>query len=153
VIEGQPIDWDALAAIRAELGADFARIFGYFQEDGAKSVASIEDATRDRDAVALVRPAHTLKSEAFQFGATDLGLMAERIEQCARRAVEDRDFPLELTGHAVLLRPLFDAAMAALSPSAIPATPVRRAVVFGRKGATEPVASSGGDATSMRERT
>ena len=153
MIEGQPIDWDALAAIRAELGADFTRIFGYFQEDGAKSVASIEDAIRDRDAVALVRPAHTLKGEAFQFGAVDLGLMAERIEQCARRAVEDHDFPVELTEQVVLLRPLFDAAMAALGHAAAPVMPVRRAAVFGRKGAEEPIASSVGDAASMRERT
>jgi len=134
VIESRPIDWDALDAIRGELGADFTRILGYFQEDGAKSVSLIEDATRDRDAVALVLPAHTLKSEAFQFGAIELGTLAERIEQCARQAVEDHDFPVELTEHVVLLRPLFDEAMAALSHAA-PVTPVRRSAVFGRKGA------------------
>ena len=129
----ETIDRAKLDALRQELGANFARILGYFQEDGAKSIAAIEEALRTRSAVALVRPAHTLKGEALQFGALRLGMMAERIEMCARRAVEDRDFPIKVVEHVAELRPLFDEALAVLLREATPTSPIRRAVGFGRK--------------------
>ena len=81
----------------------------------------------------MVRPAHTLKGEAFQFGAVRLGLMAEQIEMCARRAVEDRDFPIKVVEHVAHLRPLFDEALAVLLRDAVSVSPIRRAVGFGRK--------------------
>ena len=63
------VDWTAFSKARAELGAGFVRILGYFREDGEKSIAKIEDAMHRRDATGLVIPAHTLKTEARQFGA------------------------------------------------------------------------------------
>ncbi len=66
------IDWDEYRASRAQLGAAFVRILGYFREDGTKSVLAIEDAMRDGDARGLVMPAHTLKGESRQFGAEKL---------------------------------------------------------------------------------
>ena len=84
---GEPIvDWDTYMRARRELGAGFARILGYFREDGDKSVARIEAAMHNKDAAALVLPAHTVKSEARQFGAEQLGTLAEEIEFAARRA-------------------------------------------------------------------
>ena len=66
---GEPIvDWEIYMRARAQLGAGFARILSYFREDGDKSVARIEDAMHRQDAAALVLPAHTVKSEARQFG-------------------------------------------------------------------------------------
>jgi HPt (histidine-containing phosphotransfer) domain-containing protein len=101
------IDWDIFQQARAELGADFIRILGYFREDGAKSVTAIEAAMRASDAVALVIPAHTLKGEARQFGAEALADLAENIETFARQCVEYRQSPDEFVPEVVKLRPLF----------------------------------------------
>jgi histidine phosphotransfer protein HptB len=93
---------------RAELGAGFIRILSYFREDGAKSVAQIEEAMHDQNAAALVIPAHTIKGEARQFGAAPLADIAELIESTARLCVESRRFPDELVPEVVELRKLFD---------------------------------------------
>ncbi|MBX9884009.1 MAG: Hpt domain-containing protein, partial [Novosphingobium sp.] len=50
---GNLVDWDSFAHTRAELGAGFVRILGYFQEDGIKSVTAIEEAMRAGSAVRL----------------------------------------------------------------------------------------------------
>ena len=81
------VDWDSFCRARAELGAGFARILSYFREDGEKAVEKIEAAMHRGDAAGLVLPAHTMKSEARQFGAEPLGALAEEIEMRARQAV------------------------------------------------------------------
>lgn len=130
-----PIDCDTLTMLRRELGDGFARVLGYFRDDGEQAVAAIEAAVRARNACALVRPAHKLKGEALQFGATALGLVAERIEMAARAAVEDHVFPVEVIEQAVALRAHFGEAMALLMLDAAPCPPPvsRRPVGFGRK--------------------
>jgi HPt (histidine-containing phosphotransfer) domain-containing protein len=114
------VDWTIFCTARAELGAGFARILGYFKEDGEKSVAKIEEAMRRRDSAGLVLPAHTLKSEARQFGAEPLGALAEEIEHTARRALEMRLFPDQLVPAAARLRPLYLETMALLDAEANP---------------------------------
>jgi len=106
------VDWAAFAAMRAELGPDFIRILGYFREDGEKAVAKIEEAMHRRDAAAMVIPAHTMKTEARQFGAEPLGDIAEEIEFAARRGVETRLFPDEILPNVAQLRPLYEETMA-----------------------------------------
>ena len=101
------VDWNDFARTRAELGADFIRILGYFREDGEKAIGRIEDAMRRRDTAALVIPAHTLKSEARQFGAHPVGDLAEEIEHEARRALESRLFPDHILPQVAALRPLY----------------------------------------------
>jgi histidine phosphotransfer protein HptB len=151
-----PIDQVKLGTLRQELGAHFPRILSYFAEDGPKSIAAVEQAMQARDAAAMVRPAHTLKGESLQFGATALGLAAEQAETKAREAVEDQKFPFDMVQYVVCLRPLFEEALAALEqatgvalgaartnpqPAPVPAVsrpataqPVRRpAGGFGRK--------------------
>jgi len=132
-----PINQEKLAAIRAELGVHFSRILSYFAEDGVKSLDAVEEAVRNRDAVALVRPAHTLKGESLQFGADALGYTAERVEKAARTGVETHSFPLEIVDEAMRLRTLFEEALAELQREAAPrpqAIPLRRAAGgFGRK--------------------
>jgi histidine phosphotransfer protein HptB len=119
--EADPVvDWSIFQQTRAELGPGFVRILGYFQEDGEKSVAKIEDGMRRRDAAALVIPAHTLKSEARQFGADPLGELAEEIEFAARRAVESRLFPDELLPKVAKLRPLYQTTMELFEKEANP---------------------------------
>ena len=131
--DGQLLDAAKFEALRQELGSNFSRVLAYFREDGAKSIGAIEEAARQRSAVALVRPAHTLKGDSLQFGAVALGRLAERIEMAARRAVEDRDFPVEMIAEVVKLRPLFDEIMAALTRETSAGATIRRAVGFGRK--------------------
>jgi HPt (histidine-containing phosphotransfer) domain-containing protein len=101
------IDWVHFEKSRAELGPGFIRILSYFREDGAKSVAAIEQAMHDQNTVALIIPAHTIKGESRQFGAEPLAAIAELIETTARLCVETHRFPDELVPEVVQLRKLF----------------------------------------------
>lgn len=127
------IDWTAFNQARAELGSDFVRILGYFREDGVKSLDAIEGAMRAKSAAALVRPAHTLKGEARQFGAEPLGDLAEVIEMTARRCVELQTTPDELIPEVVKLRPLFDATLELFDRETNPLATRRPAAGFGRR--------------------
>jgi histidine phosphotransfer protein HptB len=131
--EAEPIvDWTVFQRTRSELGAGFVRILGYFREDGEKSVAKIEEAMHRKDAAALVIPAHTLKSEARQFGAEPLGELAEEIEFAARRAVESRLFPDDILPAVARLRPLYKATMDLFEKES---NPLMERKPFGRSGA------------------
>lgn len=101
------IDWVYFERSRGELGPGFIKILSYFREDGAKSVAAIEQAMHEKNAVALIIPAHTLKGESRQFGAEPLADVAENIEQVARSCVETHRFPDELVPEVVELRRLW----------------------------------------------
>jgi len=114
------IDWKAFAETRNLLGAGFVRILGYFLDDGTKSVAAIEEAMRLKDSAKLVMPAHTLKGEAWQFGANRLALLAEEIEVAARHYVEIQIDPSELLEKVVHLRPTFEATVSALEAETSP---------------------------------
>ena len=114
------IDWKAFAETRNLLGAGFVRILGYFLEDGTKSVAAIEEAMRLKDSTKLVMPAHTLKGEAWQFGANRLALLAEEIEVAARHYDEIQIDPSELVEKVVHLRPTFEATVSALEAETSP---------------------------------
>ena len=124
------VDWEAFSRTRTGLGAGFVRILGYFREDGEKSVARIEEAMHRRDTAGLVLPAHTLKSEARQFGADPLGELAEEIEFSARRSLEARMFPDELIPQVAKLRPLYLETMALFERETNPLA--QRHPVFGR---------------------
>ena len=126
------VDWAAFSRTRTELGPGFVRILGYFREDGEKSVAKIEDAMHRRDTTALVIPAHTLKTEARQFGAEPLGELAEEIEFTARRSIEMRVFPDELVPSVAKLRPLYERTMELFEKETNPL--VERRSTFGRAG-------------------
>jgi histidine phosphotransfer protein HptB len=127
------VDWSTFASVRAELGAGFVRILGYFREDGEKSVAKIEAAMLAKDAAAMVIPAHTMKSEARQFGAVPLAMLAEEIETSARRGVESRLFPDEILPQVAQLRPLYRQTITQLEERANPLQQRRPAGGFGRR--------------------
>lgn len=126
------VDWGTYSATRSTLGANFVRILGYFREDGEKSVATIEAAMHAGNSAAMVLPAHTMKSEAAQFGALPLAMLAEEIEACARRGVETRLFPDEILPQVAQLRPLYRETMALLEERANPL--IQRRAGFGRAG-------------------
>ncbi len=125
------VNWSNFSQARAELGANFVRILGYFQEDGVKSVARIEEAMRANNAAAMVIPAHTLKGEARQFGADPLADLAETIEMMARACVERHDTPEGVLEHVVKLRPLFEETLKLLERESNPL--VERRPTFGRR--------------------
>ncbi|MCW3845756.1 Hpt domain-containing protein [Sphingomonas sp. LB-2] len=129
---GSLVNWGAFSQARAELGANFVRILGYFREDGVKSVAQIEDAMRAQNATAMVIPAHTLKGESRQFGADPLAELAEMIEQIARNCIETHNTPEKALEHVVELRPLFEATLTLLEREANPLV-ARRPAAFGRR--------------------
>ena len=133
--ESNLIDWNVFARSRAELGAGFVRILGYFREDGVKSVAAIEAAMRAQSAAAMVIPAHTLKGEARQFGAEPLGALAERIEAIARDCVESRETPEAALADIVALGGLFDKTLSMLEREANPLVERRPQMGFGRRAA------------------
>jgi histidine phosphotransfer protein HptB len=122
------INWDAFAETRELLGAQLVRILGYFREDGLKSVAAIEEAIRTSNSAGLVMPAHTLKGESFQFGAEQLGILAEEIEVASRHFVEIQQTPEELLAKVVQLRPIFEATLTALEQEFSPLIERRAAV-------------------------
>ena len=132
------VDRSQFAAARAELGASFAKIVGYYRDDGAKAIGGIEDAARRLSAVDMVRPAHTLKGDSLMLGAEALGLAAEEIEKAARRAVEAHDFPDHMLPRIRDLRDLFAETLAffdrELAPVARPVVlTLPRRSGFGRK--------------------
>ena len=132
------IDWVHFEKSRAELGPGFIRILGYFREDGVKSVAQIEQAMHAKDTAALVRPAHTIKGEARQFGADPLAAVAELIESTARLCVETRRFPDELVPEVVEMRRLFNATVALFDKATNPLLSRRpSAGGFGRKAGNQ----------------
>lgn len=118
--DGEIINWKTYASTRELLGTGFVRILGYFREDGIKSLSQIEEALRLRDSSKLVIPAHTLKGEAWQFGAEKLASLAEEIEMAARHYIEIQQDPEDLLEKAVLLRPLFETTLDALEKESNP---------------------------------
>ena len=132
------VDWAYFEKSRSELGPGFIRILSYFREDGAKSVSEIEQAMRNENTVALVRPAHTIKGEARQFGAEPLAKVAELIESTARLCVETRRFPDELVPEVVQLRNLFNETIEQFDKATNPllSRGPNGPVGFGRKGAS-----------------
>lgn len=114
------VDWAEFSRLRAELGANFVRILGYFREDAEKAVDAIAQAMQARDATALVLPAHKVKSEARQFGAEALGALCEEIEDAGRHAVETRIFPDYLLPQVAQLKPLYLRTIEALEEATNP---------------------------------
>ena len=96
-----------LAEARKMLGTGLARILGYYEEDGAKSIAAIEQALAGENAAAMVIPAHTLKGESRQFGASRLAELSEVIEKAARRCLEEHKAPSEVVSEVAMLRGCF----------------------------------------------
>jgi len=130
------IDWVHFEKSRAELGPGFIRILSYFREDGAKSVAQIEQAMHAENATALVIPAHTLKGEARQFGAEPLAAVAELIETTARLCIETHSFPDELIKDVVELKRLFRQTVDLFEKATNPLV-TRTPAAFGRKASNQ----------------
>jgi HPt (histidine-containing phosphotransfer) domain-containing protein len=132
------VDWVHFERSRAELGPGFIRILGYFREDGAKSLAQIEQAMREQNTAALVIPAHTLKGESRQLGAEPLAKIAELIESTSRFCVESHRFPDELVPEVVALRKMFEQTVELFDKATNPLlSRARPQAGFGRKAGNQ----------------
>jgi hypothetical protein len=131
------VNWTTFSQTRALIGADFSKILGYYRDDAAKCVVAVEQAYRLRDAVSMVRPAHTLKGDSLQFGGEAIGRLAELIEHSARRCVEEHSAPDSLDDEILRLRPLLVETLALFERELAKTTAVTPATVrrpgFGRK--------------------
>jgi len=130
------VNWTTFGQTRALIGNDFTTILGYYRDDAAKCVVAVEQAYRLRDAVSMVRPAHTLKGDSLQFGGEAIGKLAEHIEHSARRCVEEHRAPDSLDVEILRLRPLLLETLACFErelKNSAPATAQLRRPGFGRK--------------------
>jgi len=131
------VNWTTFDQTRSLIGNEFAKILGYYRDDAAKCVVAVEQAYKLRDAVSMVRPAHTLKGDSLQFGGEALGKLAEYIEHSARRCVEEHSAPDKLDAEIIKLRPLLIETLSQfekeLSKATAPTMMRRPAAGFGRK--------------------
>lgn len=118
--QGLDINWTVLNETRQRFGGNFFRHFGYFTQDGPKSVQAIEDAMRAMNAAKIVLPANRLAEDAFLFGAMALGELAEKIETNAQRCVTEHSGPDFLLRDVLALRPLYFTSVARLEREVSP---------------------------------
>jgi histidine phosphotransfer protein HptB len=111
---GAIIDWERFAQARAHLGDSFVRVIGYFDQDGRKSLDTIEGALRNRNAIGMIAPADLLKRDAMQIGAITVAELAEDVEFAARDCVEWHQAPELMLEPVMQLRAAFSETMAQL---------------------------------------
>lgn len=81
------LDPEAIREAKTVMREKFPAMVGYFIEDTAGYIASIEKALAEGNPEAMVPPAHTAKSSCRQMGASRLSALAKSIEFIARSAV------------------------------------------------------------------
>ena len=75
------IDKATFEELKQMSGTDFINeLIDAFLEDGPNMIQSMQAAVAARDAEAFRRNAHSLKSNAYTFGATELGTLAKELE-------------------------------------------------------------------------
>ncbi|HET6597455.1 MAG TPA: Hpt domain-containing protein [Anaerolineales bacterium] len=79
------IDKSTFEELKQMSGADFINeLIDAFLEDAPKMLQSMQSALDARDVDTFRRNAHSLKSNAYTFGATELGRLARELEYMAR---------------------------------------------------------------------
>lgn len=82
-----PLDTTALTDLRAMVGDDpelYAELLDTFLSDADQYLAELDAAASPDDAPAMVRPAHSLKSNAMNVGAHRLAELSRALEADAR---------------------------------------------------------------------
>lgn len=136
------IDPAGLAVAQREIGPALPRILGYYRQDGVVSITTIEDAMANRNATAMILPAHSLKGESRQFGAERMAELAQYIEMTARDCVEQRNaLPDTLSQDVGVMRACFHETIRILEAKIAGLTEAPRIVpparpVFGRRVAS-----------------
>ena len=87
-LDGAPVlDHGVLAELRAATGDDEAFIVELIETyvvEGEANMAGLLDAAAAQDCVAIVRPAHTMKSTSASVGAMRLSMVCRSIEEAGR---------------------------------------------------------------------
>jgi HPt (histidine-containing phosphotransfer) domain-containing protein len=79
------IDLKVFNELKDATGADFiGELVQAFLEDAPTQIAQMQSALTGQDAESFRRAAHTLKSNAATFGATDLSGLARELEMLGR---------------------------------------------------------------------
>jgi signal transduction histidine kinase/CheY-like chemotaxis protein/HPt (histidine-containing phosphotransfer) domain-containing protein len=82
---GPAIDQSVVRDLIEVMGDEFSDLVAVYLEDSPKSLTILDDAIARNDAMALVGPAHSLKSTSANLGATHLSEFAKRIEHGSRQ--------------------------------------------------------------------
>jgi HPt (histidine-containing phosphotransfer) domain-containing protein len=86
-VTGTPIDRDVFDALVDMTGGEMEfvdELVDTYLDDGQQQVAALHDAIATGDTAALVRPAHSLKSNSLNVGAMELGGLCRELEEIAR---------------------------------------------------------------------
>lgn len=103
------IDAATFSELKQMSGEDFIdELIDAFLEDGPNMIANMQTALEKRDVESFRRNAHSLKTNANTFGATELGAQAKELEYMAR----EKD--LDIGNRLEKLKQAFSAAAAAL---------------------------------------
>lgn len=79
------IDRAAFDLLKDAVGDDFiGELVDTFSEEAPSMIANMRQALSDQDADTFRREAHSMKTNAATFGATDLLELAKKLEQLAR---------------------------------------------------------------------
>ena len=79
------IDQAIFAELKQMSGGDFINeLIDAFLEDAPSMISQMEAALPSKDAEVFRRNAHSLKSNANTFGATELGVLAKELEKMGR---------------------------------------------------------------------
>jgi histidine phosphotransfer protein HptB len=79
------LDMNTFNALKESYGADFVRdLMDTFFEDTNTQMTQMKNALATNDAETFRRAAHSLKSNAATFGATDLSALARELEMLGR---------------------------------------------------------------------
>jgi response regulator RpfG family c-di-GMP phosphodiesterase len=78
------LDAEVIDDLKAMMGSEYQSLIRVYLEDSPKLISQILSALSNRDCVALVTPAHTLKSSSANLGAMTLSALAMAMEKSAR---------------------------------------------------------------------
>src|SRR6266511_295773 len=79
------IDKATFEELKQMSGADFINeLIDAFLDDGPNMISQMQAALMSKDVESFRRNAHSLKSNANTFGATELGVLAKELEQMAK---------------------------------------------------------------------
>ena len=117
-LDGEPVlDPGVLEALRAAVGDDEAFILDLVEtyvREGSDNLSGLLDAAGKGDCVAIVRPAHSLKSTSASVGAMRLSVICRSIEENGRAARAET-----LAADAELARATWEATLTALAEAGL----------------------------------
>lgn len=95
------IDRATFEELKEMSGEDFINeLIDAFLDDGPKMISQMQTALKSQDVESFRRNAHSLKSNANTFGATELGMLAQELEEMGKERNLDVGNRLEVLKEA-----------------------------------------------------